>query len=358
MAVSMSIENANGEFVFDVEENDMPRFGREVEYIRLDPQGPSFRRVLITLTGQWLEHDNPGVMAKYDALCEVLKYNDVNFSYNDGTVAHYEDRNMYVERYTEPEEWKEYDGTWTVQFYYFEAHDASLPINVTYGGYQFEHVPTWQRKITPTRQNIFTRETPGGQTFGSIGEVQLRGILTADQHTSLATKIDALEAALENDDTLTYGSFTQQVAMMSHSITETVPDTQAFFTIDFQYLIGDIVTLSSRVRFTRLHRNPVITEMALCNQRFIEFMNLSGQYIDYAFTLQAATISQCRSMLVTEVSNAVFAGGFEVDGGSEEWNNDNISVNLLIKKFYNNYVSTNIQPIPFVLFEGQFDPAG
>lgn len=358
MAFGMSISSSAGTFTFDSENNDVPKFGREVEYIRLDPQGPSLRRVVITLTGQWLKDDLTEIMDVYDDLCNVLKANNVNFSYDDGSTAHYAAKRMQVERYTEPDEWKQYDGTFVIVLYYFESHTASLGITVSYGGYTFEHVPTWSRKITPSRKNLYFTTSPAGQTLGSVGEIQLRGFLTASAHAALKTKIDALEAALATNATLTYGSFVQDCAVFDRSIVETVPDTQAFFTIDLQYAIGDIINLSVKRRFSRLHRNPVIKEKPLCNSRVIKFMNLSGQVIDYSMSIQAASVTQCRTLLTTEVSNAVFFGGFELEGGFEEWDEDTYTVNVLIKKFYNSFILANMQSIPLILFNGGFDPAG
>lgn len=360
MAVTMTITSNVGTFDFtEVPPNDMPKFGREAEYIRLDPQGPSLRKVLITLTGQWLCNDNEEVQAQYEELTGILKANDVEFGYSDGTSIVYTGQRMQVDRYTEPEDWKFYDGTFNIQLYYFEAHTASIPITVKYGNYTFEHIPTWQRKIDPNRKSPIRTTSPGGQQIGSTANIQLHGQLTASDHSTLKTKIDALESALSNsEDTLIYGDFSQRMGVFSRSIVETVPEKYAYFTIDFQYFIGTIVSLSVKKRFSRLHRNPVIKEKPLCDSRVIKFMNLSGQYIDYTLSVQAETITQCRTILVTEVSNIVYAGGFEIEGGFEEWDEDNISVNLLIKKFHNAYVASNIQPQPLVPFNGQFDPAG
>lgn len=360
MALAMSITSTVGTFTFsETPPNDMPKFGREVEYIRLDPQGPSLRRVLITLTGQWLTDDLEETMLQYASLCAILKHNDITFTFSDANVTHYSAKRMQVERYTEPEEWKFYDGNFTLQFYYFEGQTSSIPIVVKYGNYTFEDPPTWSRKIASNRKNSFRKTSPAGQVIGSVATIQVRGHLFATSHSPLKTKIDLLDAALELDQqTFQYGDFTNTVGVFDKSITETVPEVYAYFAIDFQYVIGDIVNLSVRKRFSRLHRNPVIKEKPLCNSRIIKQMNLSGQYIDYGISIQGPTISQCRAMLVTEVTNAVYAGGIEVDGGSEEWDEDNISVNLSIKKFHNAYVASNIQPSPFVPFEGQFNPAG
>lgn len=357
MAASMKVSNANGEFDFAAN-GCIPVYGRDFEYVRFDPQGPSIKRIKVTLNGIFLGDTLDEIMSQYQELSAILDYNDVQFTYGDGVSAIYSGKQMQIESYSEPQDWKEYDGEFNLELYYYDAHSDSLPIAASYGSYQFESTPSWGRAVDTNRSNQYFLESPSGQAFGKTMKIELKGQLTADNYHDLQAKIDDLYEAFSEDRTLTYGDFVVPVHIGQHSIIEIVPEKLAYFQVALTYQLGDLVSLDIRVRYSRLHRNPVITEMPLCDARIIKLMNLSGQDVDYAISARSTNIPLARSLVSAEVAFLVVPGGIEMPGGSEEWDYTNIGVSVNIKKFHNAYVLSNMQQLPSIFFEGFFNPAG
>lgn len=343
---------------FDLGPN-FPVFGRTFDYIRGDDQGPSFRRIRISLAG-FIEGDHSEeVLTLYQLLKDKVGINDTTFTYIDDSVPGYspggvsgvtiyDEQKVWIGSYNEPidgEFGKNASGDYSIELYHFQQTDDNLEITVSYGSYTFEHPPTWARRIKPNRDN------PNGPMRGSTATISLAGFLVADTHEELRTKMDALEAAFQADNTLHYGDFSQTCRLIDCNIPRHVPVNYCFFEIELLYTLEDIVTLRRKAIIGRIHHNPVITEEPFCDRRLIEFMNRSGQSITYQLYIEVKPpeppstltgLALARQLLAMEIGSWIEPGGIEMPGGTEEWDEDRVSVSLNVTKFYRTPVISNL----------------
>jgi hypothetical protein len=329
-----------------------PVFGRAFEYLRTEDQGPSFRRVRITLAG-FLEGDySEEVMALYQILKDRVGINDTTFTYIDTSVTAsgvtiYDALPVWIGSYNEPidgEFGKNASGDYSIELYHFEEQDDNLGITVKYGSYTFDCPPSWSRRIRPNR------DTPRGPLRGSTASITLSGFLVAETHPELRTKMNALEAAFKVDNTLHYGNFSQACRVVDCSIPRHIPVNFCFFDIELSYDLDQIVTLRRRATISRIHDHPVITEEPFCSRRLVELMNRSGQTISYQLYIEVSPpvstpptgLALARQLLAVEAANWIEPGGIEMPGGTEEWDEDRISVALNVTKFYRTAVIGNL----------------
>lgn len=324
---------------------NFPIYSRAFEYIRPDDQGPSIRKVNISIAG-FLEADNHGeIMALYETIKNIVDTNDTTFTYTaDGTTI-YNNKAVVIDGYTEPED-AEYAklvlGDYGIQFHYYENNTDTIPISCTYTpssgpAYTFEKVPKWSRSIKPERESY---RSP---LRGSVVTIALSGMLYADTHTSLMTKIEALQTAFSKDGTLTYGLFTNTIMRVNHcDIQPVVPMNFAYFDIELAYDIGTNTTLKRSMRINRIHHNPVVTEEPGCGRRVVELMNRSSQEINYSISIQANSLTECRELLSTEAAFMIEPGGIEMPGGTENWDLDNFRVELSVTKLYTTPIIGNL----------------
>lgn len=329
--------------------DNFPLFARSFEYVRQHEEGGSFRRVKISLSGFVTAENSEEVMFLYDTLKDIISRNDTTFTYIDtsaegtgplGTsgVTVYNEQPVWIGSYAEPfDEFAKWaSGDYGIELYHFEENDDDLGIVASYAGYTFESPPSWSRQISPNR------ETHRAANVGSTATIRLGGFLFANSSAELQAKIDALSAALNQDGTLNYGSFSQSVRRGTHSIEPAVLKNWALWSFECFYDIGEIVSLRRKVKISRVHDNPVITEEPFCSRRLIELMNSSAQTIEYRFSIEAESIETCRTLLAVEAANVIEPGGIEMPGGEEVWDYDRMSVDLTVTKFYSDPVYANL----------------
>jgi len=314
--------------------DNFPVIGQTFEYIRPDVQGPAIKKINITLSGFYEGNSAAGIQATFVTLRNTVGLADLTtLTYIHDSVTLHSNRQVYVSSYNEPEDLefaRNGVGDYSIELYYFENQDDNLPITCTYGTYTFEKTPKWGRRITPIR------ESHRAPLKGSLATIGLSGFLRATSHAELMTKINDLQAAFQTDQILTYGSFVQAVRAVDVTIEDTVILHYAFFQINLAYDIGAVLLLNRRIRISRVHQNPVITEEPFCNRRLIELMNSSGQTITYSWNAtSSASLAQARTTIQTDAGLTIEAGGIEMPGGEETWNPDTFEASMTVTKFYN-----------------------
>lgn len=351
MPVSLSISSPVGSYDFADASKEMPLIGRTVGWIRQDDEGPSYRRINVTIQGFFEGLTHADVVAKYQALLAILVANDCVLTYNDGATNVINAQRVYLEGFTDPPDWKQYDGEYTLTMYYFEAHThptADLGIAATYVTtsppvtYTFDPPPLWGRSIIPRQDPNAPLLSPAGAAIGSLATIDLSGFLTATSHAALKTKMDDLQNAFLADGTLNYGSFSQAVKTGPVVFQQSYPRLNVNYSITLTYAINEIITLDLERDFSRLHSHPAIIERHFCGTRRILFGNSSGQFVRYNGTIQASTIANARSLLATEMALFIIPGGIEIEGGSQRENIRNASINLDLTKFYSVPVLANM----------------
>lgn len=321
---------------------DFPEVSRTVDWERPDPQGPAIKKLSVSLSGFFIGNSHTEIIEAYQSLIAALNSNDLSFTYSThesggDAVFVCQDQLVYLESYDEPEDWKQFDGTYNIKFYYFDAFDPSLStLDITlpsFNGFSFPTLPTFARTFAPNRDS-HRDETSNGTTV----TVSLKGFFTAANHDALHTLITSLETALlanKGKGTLVYGDFVQTCRVTSYNIPPVVPRTQAYYEIEFKYDIGTVVKMTVAIEYSRTHFNPRIKEQPFCGTRIIQLLNASGQYVTYSFSVSAADMATARTQLATEVAARYVAGGTEMPGGSEKQDENNTRIDLTFIKFYN-----------------------
>jgi hypothetical protein len=331
---------------------DFPRFAREFEIIRLDDQGlAAYKKITVTLSGFLNDWNGARVQALYNTLKNAVGYNDTTFTYTatdalneDQVITTYNDQKVWIASYQEPDDaefGKNATGDYSITFYYFEDATSNTELVCSYGTYTFEKTPKIGRKINPNRG------THRAKLTGSTVEVTLEGVLFASDTASLQAKINAMTVAFSQDANLTYGSYSQPCRVGPVVITPITLINYAPFTITLFYDVGPTIELHRRITISRIHQNPVITEEPFCDRRVIELMNISGQTINYNIKVTSSDLATCRQQLATEVLLLLFPGGVELEGGSEVWDYDEVSVDVNFTKFYTVPVMDNLDGTGF-----------
>lgn len=349
---SMQFTSVKGDFIFTKDE--MPLLGRRIEYMRQSDQGYSNRRVNCDMSGFFDRRHHADVMAAYKLLIDIIKANDALFVYTTtdplGVVTDIIRKRVYVDNYADPADWKEYQGDWTLSFHYFEPPDFSLADLGIVASYQtaatlypFEQTPNWSHSLKPNRTSFrASRFTPSGGTISSEATITLTGTLTADDHAALSVKVNNLLQALQLDGTLHYGAWSSQARVDGYEIPQTFPRDYCNYSITFKYDITNIYSFKATRSFSRLHSFPKIKEYPYCGTRRIQTFFPSAQTVKYYIHIQSASLAAARSLLANEAMLLITPGGLEMEGGTEDWDDTELSVTLNCTKFYDPPLLSNL----------------
>lgn len=340
---------------------NFPLFQRTFEVMRPNAQGHAFKRVNLQFDGFLLGDDHKQMVDQYLILAEKLNNNDTLFTYTVtspefGSVTLYDNKRVYVDGYSEPSDWKEYDGSYSFTLYYFEAlgnTDSDLGITASLGSYTFDPlaIPTFARQTAPIIGDYTDQVLPIGYTTPSTSvSINLNGFLivpadSVDPVNDLNNLIVALESALTANNRImlfNYGPFSATVRVMDFTVQETVPRVQANYSIVLQYHTFNVWDLKVSYEIDRIHWNPIIKEKPRCNTRSIQLMNRSGQSITYNLSVKADTLSNARSQLSAEAAARVIPGGYELPGGRESQDENTNTVSVSIQRYYATPVMLNI----------------
>ncbi len=319
---------------------NFPVYGRSFEYIRPDPQGPSFKKVNISLSGFLQAENSEELFMLYESLKDLVGVNDTTFTYIDDTVTAsgvtiHDEQPVYVESYNEPQD-NEYAksciGDYSIELYYFKPNEDNLGLTVSYNGYEFDPIPTWSRDAE------INRDGRNGTYQSTTLRIVLNGFIFRDTHSELKEEVDLLEQAFKGDGTLVYGDFSNSVKIGRYSIQPCVPKNFIYYSAEFFYDIfvenGGILEIEKRFSFSRINRQPVITEEPFCDRRLIELMNESGQTINYRVKVKSSSLAVARNMVSAELQSIFILGGIEMPGGSESWDYIEPSVEVNVVQFH------------------------
>jgi len=361
MAASMTLTSTNGGlFTF----TDIPLISRGVAYMRRHPSIPADRkRISVVLSGFFTGGTHAEIMDQYEAFKAVVSDSKAVWVYNDG-VSEIANGPVYIESFSEPSSWKQYEGDYRLALSYYEKQDGNHPFVVTFvktGGsptLTLDPIPVWSRVIKPNKVSTTGRtSTLSGANIGSEVTINLQGSIVdtslsaADPAASSANTIlaqqNTFEAALENfgagvSGTLNYGPFSQTCYVESFGFAPGALQDYTDYNMVLKYYTEAVMKLSAKVRYGRIHNNPKIEERPYCGDRRITYGNVSGQEVSYSIQLWADSVINARNLLADEVSTLVAGGGIELPGGSELWNYDTASVAVTINKFHDAYILANL----------------
>jgi len=351
MTVEMSFASTKGSYTFDKDE--MPLLSRRIDFRRTE-QGYGTRRIVCELAGFIDRNSHNDVMLEYEKLIKVVKCNDAEFVYTssseNGVVQEIIHKRVYIDAYTDPADWKEYQGEYVINFHYFEPADystADLGITASYQTtdtlYTFDPPPLWSSGIKPNRTSWRApTKTPSGQKISSEATITLQGQLTADPNQTLKGKIDALEHAFLLDGTLNYGGWSNVVRVDDVQIPSTFPHDFCDYSIILKYDLEQIYHFQSKRSFSRIHYYPKIKEYPFCGTRRVQLFFPSSQIVRYYIHIQAASVSACRGLLANEAALLVYPGGIEMEGGTDDWDDTEASVTVAFTKWYADWILNNL----------------
>lgn len=346
---TLTITSTNGG-TYDFGDEELPVIQRGRSYERQSDQGPSRSKITVGLKGFFEGDMHSEVVAKYQTLLSVLQANDAVLNYHDGVAQVINDR-VYLSSYNEPSDWKQYDGTYDISLYYFDAHanpTADLGISASYsssaGSHSFDPVPHWSRSYSKGRSDPHGPNTaPSGAAIQDKVQFVLTGFLTGTSHSDLVSKISSIETALGADGTLTYGDYTDSVRVVDFKLPNTFPRDYVNYSITFEREVSGIRSIKSKSSFTRIHNFPIIRNRPYCPTPDITtFPRASGQVGTYDIRIDAESVSAARTLLATEAAALIVPGGIEMEGGKEDWDHDKVSVHLNVKKYYATAVNPNL----------------
>lgn len=367
--VLMQFVSATGTYTFNGER--MPLFSRRVEFTRPTDQGHGGRKIVCTLSGfiEGLYHQK--VIEQYKALINVLKANDAKFTYKGDNSSQYDvmvDQRVYIDDYAEPTDWKSYQGDYNIVFHYFEQPnftDTDLGIRVIFTPsarekqddeqksdiydnqiptpYTFDPPPLWDFNLHVSRENWRgPRTTYYGKTIANEIGITLTGRLYADDYAGLKTKIDLLQKVFGGyDGQLSYGSWTNNVRIEDVRIPTVFPRNYCDYQILMRYDTTGVKAFKCRRRLARLHNYPKITELPWCNTVRVQQFAPLGQTVNYYFYIKAVSIAQCYSLLANEAQAYVTPGGIELEGGTCDEDEQEMSLTVSFQKYYREPIKQN-----------------
>lgn len=349
MSVIMSFSSTTGSFSFPAEE--MPLFGRRLEFQRKGDQGYGNRRINCELQGFFDRKSHEEIIQAYQELLNVIKANDAEFVYNVTGIGDVIRKQVYIDSYADPADWKEYQGDYSINFHYYEQPDfstATLGITASYvpdtgGAYQFVQTPMWSSSLKPTRTSWRSPSTTlGGTQIGGEASIQLTGQLTADSYSQMKQKVDELMAAFSYDGTLHYGTWSSPVRVDDIQVPQSFPRDFLDYTISLKYDTQDLIEFKSKANYSRVHLQPKIKEYPFCGTRRIRLFNPSAQQVNYYIFIRAKTLALARTHLANEAANLIVPGGIEMPGGTEEHSDDERTITLSCTKYYDTPILNNV----------------
>lgn len=355
MAVIIRLQTSIDNSTYEFPANDMPLVTRRVAYQRLGDQGPAYRRMNVTLSGYFQGNNHIEVMQQLQNLQNFVRANQIKLYYHDGSQVLIDNKMCYVEDFSEPEDWKEYDGRYSISLYYFEdcQHPAlDQQIAVSYassaGTFTFNPAPVISNRLRKRRADFRSNETTfAGVQIGQQANITLTGFVKSTNYTTLKGISDQMAAAFSRDGQLTYGTFIVPVRIEDIQIPPVFPKEIFDYTISLAYDIGEaFASFSMKREFSRIHNNPQIRDRSYCNlPPYVLTLGESGQTIRYSFEAEAAVgydITNLRSLLVNEMLLSVFTGGIELEGGREVWDDQRNTVSLSFSRFYPTPILANL----------------
>ena len=342
---SITIEVGASSVIFNNTARCVPLISRGIENIRKNDQGPICRRKITYRLSGFVEGiDHESVITEYNNIFSVLSDSNALLTYNDGSSNILNQVPVRIGSMEEPESWKQHFGDYNIELWYFTDVSEETSVNkmaVSWSGtspvttaYSFEKTPTWSKVRANNNGVCDTILTMSGAEIQANTTARLTGCLYASDSSTLRTKMELLESSFRGAGILTYNGFVQSMFANKVEFSETNPVNYAEFTIDLKYLLTGVQEFSISRSITRPHNNVRVTERFYCGDRRIEQLGASGQTITYTASIKADSIANARSLLSSELTSYIIAGGNEMSGGVEDEDPVNCRVRVRVPIFY------------------------
>ena len=357
----------------------IPLISRKKSSLRQGDTGYGTNRIDVTLQCYVIGDRHSDIVRKYMLLQDAFDRNDLHMWYtvNNGEDKIIDGVRVYIDDYSEPSGWKQYDGTFSINIHYFKisCDYDSFGIKAYFEGfnlegydpdnvdsqearttYNFDPAPLYSAQIEKVNGEPTASEfSPYGEILKQNRIITLSGLLKADHYEDyvedgvnkdgLKTKMDDIVEAFSRHGVLHYGDWTYQVYIESPiSFETTLPHSFVKYSIRLKCHEDEIYELKCTRDFSRIHHHAKVDERLYCLKTEVEEFHESGQYVDYSMTLKAKTREKARELLKKEWQLFVISGGIEMPGGKERWLNDRTIV-VTAKKFYLEPVLPNFEDI-------------
>lgn len=347
---------------YDFSKDELPLISRRISNDRLDDQGPSIRRIDVTLNGFHTGKNLAEVQAKHKGLIVFLRSNELTLTYTDGVSTIVDQQVCWVDDYNEPSEWRQYSGNYTIALHYFEEAEATNIETIqcslvnSLGTLTLDPAPLFAinagrsqgsfraSDLTPANAAAVFNQQDIERPITREAVITLEGFMTGLFPDALVAKRNNMLNMTQKKVTLNYGSYTTPATVLRVNFPPTFPRRKCYYTLELQTDLGVGVRFLSTTRdIPRVHRNPLIRERPQCNlPPYVMESGLSGQEIHYGFSILGDSMAAMRATLRTEAAYAIFPGGYEMPGGVMREDDDAMSINLTIIKFYPTPIIPNL----------------
>lgn len=328
---------------------DLPLVGRSYDYSRVAQQGASRKNVTVNLNGFLVGDRHTDIISQYLELVSVLESGYLRLYYHDGNQQVI-DRYVYVQSYTEPSDWKEYDGNYTIVCSYPSDNtqeSAELGLTASYvtedGTYQFDPIPAYSKSKASMREDPYDLDYADDLRVADQVTITLTGFVQADNPSALQVKMDALDAAFSKDGTLNYLGWSWPVQRGALQWNSDTPINYATYTINFTYRDTALYKIDVSRTNPRLHPFLKVVDRPYCGTPYSKHFPtyVSGQYVTYSVAVKAIDVATAVSILKDELARIVIAGGIENAGGTQKYDERTNSASVTVTYYYNTPVILN-----------------
>lgn len=347
---TMTIQHETlGTYTFPQEK--IPLVSRRITAEKVHPQSGGHRRIDITLSGYFSGANHTAIMAQYESLISFCNGNRVLLTYHDGTNSILNNQPVYIETISDPSQWKQRLGDYTITGYYFATFDPSFSGLVSSfqspaGTFSFPQLPVLQINKQRARDSARGWENlPSGAQIGAEVRLLVVGEICANSHADLLTLRSQLDTAASRDGTLNYGSMSFACHSQGVQWMPTVPLNYWPFQLELVYFITGLTKFNAEIDYPRITTDPVIHENPLClNPPYVAHKNTSsqGQLVSYHFEAEGESLSTMRTLLLNEINALVYPNGIEIKGGHEHHNIQEPRITIDFQKYYYPPVLANL----------------
>jgi len=290
----------------------VPQIGIQegIQRIGSDQLGAGSARRVVTCRGYLLGSDLNDVQTKIWALHDAVKVHGQTLYWHDGTTLRI---NSIAQPFglNIPEQWGEFESDFTVQFAYMPLDETHYnPFVVKYDTYTFNPNPVMGREFEVQKQSANAEKESDKVALTLSGFID-KGSLSAN-----LTEWDTIIAALQDNKTFQYGTFTQTVRVARANYAPSVGSGRLQYTIVLEY--DDNLATAGVVRLSSSRQIQSSQRVAVNRTPFVNgsrFQKLGGneQRITANGYIIGQTMAEARTAAATEIDSQFPASASRVE---------------------------------------------
>lgn len=295
-----------------------PQIGSRISVARVGASqtGPGTIERIVTVRGILEAENGTSIQDLHDAMLAAMAKDrqTLYWARRDGSkiwinqTAHVQDFDLNLD-------WNEYQAQYTITFRYLplnETHNA--PFSASYNGYTFDPIPAMGREFSAVR------DSEAGPRRSTSVRLTLDGFIAEGSHANNVAELNALAAALSEDDVLTYGSLITNVRVERFSHPPDILDRRVPYAVVFAYetdIGGDgVKKLQSTRRISRVTQRSAWGFSPFIDGSLAQTLGETDQQITAVGFVIAETMAEARAACVAELDTMIPPNGIEIEGSS------------------------------------------